>query len=116
MLGRGSGVARLKARDGIPNWNEIAALVDTWQPDIFLVGLPLNMDDSETELCQRARKFARRLHGRYHRPAEMVDERLTTREAKQDLFDRGKPPDYAREGVDRRAAELILETWCAVQH
>jgi len=116
MLGRGSADARLKARDGIPNWNEIAALVDTWQPDIFLVGLPLNMDDSETELCQRARKFARRLHGRYHRPAEMVDERLTTREAKQDLFDRGETPDYAREGVDRRAAELILETWCAVQH
>lgn len=116
MLGRGSGVARLKARDGIPNWDQIAELVDTWQPDLFLVGLPLNMDDSETDLCHRARKFARRLHGRYHRPAEMVDERLTTHEAKQDLFDRGETPDYAREGVDRRAAELILETWCAAQH
>lgn len=116
MLARGSGVARLRARDGIPDWDEITDLVETWQPDLFLVGLPLNMDDSESELCRRARKFARRLHGRYHRPAEMVDERLTTYEAKQDFFDRGQTPDYAGEGVDRRAAELILETWCAAQH
>lgn len=116
MLGRGSGAARLRAREGIPDWHEVAELVETWRPDLFLVGLPLNMDGSETELCRRARKFARRLHGRYHRHAEMVDERLTTHEAKQDLYRRGETPDHAREGVDRRAAELILETWCAAQH
>ncbi|MYL25981.1 MULTISPECIES: Holliday junction resolvase RuvX [Halomonadaceae] len=113
MLGYGSGKARLKARDGIPDWNQVAELVEDWQPDLFLVGLPLNMDGTETWLCHLARKFARRLEGRYHRPATMVDERLTTHEAKQESLAQGRVPDHADEGVDRRAAELILETWCA---
>ena len=48
----------------------------------MVVGLPLNMDDSESDLSNRARKFARRLQGRFAVEVEMVDERLTSREAK----------------------------------
>ena len=51
-------------------------------PDLVVVGLPLNMDDSESDLSNRARKFARRLQGRFAVEVEMVDERLTSREAK----------------------------------
>ena len=115
MLGTGSGVARLKAHDGIPDWAEIETLIGQWQPELFVVGLPLNMDGTESELCRRARKFAKRLHGRYHRPAEMVDERLTTRQAKDEAVERSGPRNFGRDGVDHRAAELILETWCASQ-
>lgn len=113
LIGSGRGVARLQVRDGIPDWSEVSALVEQWQPDLFLVGLPLDMDGSESELCQRARKFAKRLHGRYHRSARMVDERLTTRQAKEEVLARGGSLDFSRHGVDHRAAELILETWFA---
>src|SRR5690606_40137579 len=75
MLGTGQPLALLPARDGIPDWQQIEALLAEWQPDIVLVGLPLNMDDTENDMCARARKFGKRLHGRYHVTVEMVDER-----------------------------------------
>ena len=101
----------LKARDGIPNWDEIEKLLHEWQPTKLLVGLPLNMDGSDSELSQRARKFGNRLHGRFVLPVEMVDERLTTREAKAEAQERGHKGNYGRDPIDAIAARLILESW-----
>jgi putative Holliday junction resolvase len=91
-------------------------LIEEWKPDLLLVGLPLNMDNSESELSQRARKFARRLEGRYNIDVIMVDERLTSREAKSMLQEEQRP---ARRGgkshdltkIDHLAAALILQSW-----
>jgi len=115
MLGTGQPVAMIPARDGIPDWQDIEQLLAEWQPDVVLVGLPLNMDDTENDMCARARKFGKRLHGRYHVPVEMVDERLTSFEAKGDVVAAGGSRDFGRHGVDDRAAVLILETWCREQ-
>jgi putative Holliday junction resolvase len=41
----------------------------------------------------------------------MVDERLTSFEAKGDVMASGGSRDFGRDGVDDRAAVLILETW-----
>ena len=115
MLGTGQPQAMLPARDGIPDWDAIGRLLQEWQPDLVLVGLPLNMDDSENDMCVRARKFGKRLHGRFHVPVEMVDERLTSFEAKGEVMAGGGSRDFGRHGVDDRAAVLILETWCRQQ-
>ena len=115
MLGTGQPLAMIPARDGIPDWRVIEQLLAEWQPDIVLVGLPLNMDDTENDMCARARKFGKRLHGRYHVPVEMVDERLTSFEAKGEVMAAGGSRDFGRHGVDDRAAVLILETWCREQ-
>lgn len=115
MLGTGQPLAMLPARDGIPDWQQIEALLAEWQPDIVLVGLPLNMNDTENDMCARARKFGKRLHGRYHVTVEMVDERLTSFEAKGEVMAGGGSRDFGRHGVDDRAAVLILETWCREQ-
>lgn len=115
MLGTGQPLAMIPARDGIPDWQVIEQLLAEWQPDIVLVGLPLNMDDTENDMCARARKFGKRLHGRYHVPVDMVDERLTSFEAKGDVMAAGGSRDFGRHGVDDRAAVLILETWCREQ-
>ncbi|WP_438405560.1 Holliday junction resolvase RuvX, partial [Aeromonas hydrophila] len=58
----------LKANDGIPNWDEIEKLLKEWQPDLLVVGLPLNMDGTDQEITVRARKFGTRLHGRVGKP------------------------------------------------
>ena len=58
----------LPARDGIPDWNVVTRLIEEWQPDLFVVGLPLNMDGTESLMSTRARKFGNRLHGRYGKP------------------------------------------------
>lgn len=115
MLGTGHPIAMILARDGIPSWDEIERLLAEWQPDLIVVGLPLNMDDTENDMCARARKFGKRLHGRYHLPVEMVDERLTSFEAKGEVISAGGSRNFGRHGVDDRAAVLILETWFGMQ-
>ena len=111
ILGTGKPLTMLPARDGVPDWEQIGRLLKEWQPDRVLVGLPLNMDDTENDMCARARKFGKRLHGRFHVEVEMVDERLTSFEAKGDVMASGGSRDFGRDGVDDRAAVLILETW-----
>lgn len=113
LTGSANPLTVLKARDGIPNWEQIAGLLAEWQPDQLLVGLPLNMDGSESAFCQRARKFARRLNGRFGLKVAMVDERLSTFEAKlhsktQALRHSGS---YQQSPVDDLAAVIILNTW-----
>lgn len=97
-----SPLAILKARQGQPNWSEIEALVNEWQPIAFVVGLPLHMDDENSDLSDQAEKFARRLTGRFNLPHEMVDERLSSVEARSLSFS---------DTIDDVAAVLILETY-----
>lgn len=111
MLGTGSPVARLKARDGIPQWPEVDALLEEWRPQRLVVGLPLNMDGSESEMSLRARKFSRRLDNRFRGEVSLVDERLTSHAAKQGRLSRGESLDFSGSGVDGDAAVLILEDW-----
>ena len=98
-------------RIGVPDWTAVEALIREWQPDLLVVGEPLNMDGSPSELGARAQKFARRLHGRLGLPVELADERLSSFEAKQESRARGHGGDFRKEPVDSYAAELILQTW-----
>jgi putative Holliday junction resolvase len=104
-------LAPLKARDGVPDWNQIEQLLTEWQPDLVLVGLPLNMDGSESELSTRARKFANRIHGRFGVKVDTVDERLSSFEAKGEVIRQGGSRDYKNNPVDSIAARIILEGW-----
>ena len=101
----------IKARDGIPDWDKIEALLDEWQPQLLIVGLPLNMDDSEQEMTAASRRFGHRLHGRFQIPVEWQDERLSTYEALDQLGIRNKMQSNKRGDVDRISAQLILQSW-----
>jgi putative Holliday junction resolvase len=111
LLGTTQTLSILHAKDGIPDWNIVKTLVAEWQPDLVLVGDPLNMDGSASELGQRAGKFARRLEGRFGLATAMVDERLTSFEAKQELAAQGHSGNYKEQPADSIAAELILRSW-----
>lgn len=113
ITGTASELQSLKARDGIPDWHQIEALLKEWMPEALLVGLPLNMDDSESELAQRAKKFGNRLHGRFGSQVIFWDERLSTREAKDEARRRGHKGHYKSDPVDSIAARLILEGYFA---
>ena len=104
-------LAILKAKDGIPQWQELEKQLKEWQPDLVVVGDPLNMDGSDGLLGERARKFGKRVHGRFGLAVEMVDERLSSFEAKQTLQERGHQGNYKMDPIDSYAAELILQTW-----
>lgn len=105
-------LAALKANNGIPNWEQLEAIITEWGATHAAVGLPLNMDGSDSELCARTRKFANRLEGRFSLKVSLQDERLTTREAKLIARARGhKGENYAQNPVDGIAAELILNDY-----
>ena len=98
-------------KDGIPDWAALLNIVKTHQPHLFLVGLPLNMDDSESELSTRARKFARRLRHQTNIQTLMVDERLTTREARDELDYYQAQGRGKKLSADSIAAALLIESW-----
>jgi putative Holliday junction resolvase len=106
-------LAPLAMRDGIPDWLVIEKLINEWQPQLLLVGLPLNMDDTESELSHLARKFGRRLHHRFNLPVLMVDERLTSRAAKELLIDISQRRKGKLPSLDSTAAVLMVEGWLA---
>jgi len=107
-----SALTTVRSRRYQPDWARIAQLVRDWQPRGAVVGLPFNMDDTEGELAPRARRFARQLQGRFGIDVHMVDERLTSLEARRQLGRRAASPAE----VDAMAAKLILETWLGEQH
>lgn len=101
----------IKARDGIPDWQKIRQVLDEWQPQLLIVGLPLNMDGTEQEMTAAARRFGNRLHGRFNIPVEWQDERLTTYEALDQMGIRSKMDTRQRSDVDQLSAQLILQSW-----
>jgi len=113
ITGQARELCILKARDGVPDWQKVEALLREWQPDALVVGLPLNMDGTPSEMSERAEKFARRLNGRFNLPVHTHDERLTSYEAKGMVIAQGGSRDFGANSVDGLAAQLILESWMA---
>ena len=56
-----SPLMQFKMDNGRPNWDELLKIIESWQVSTIIVGLPLNMDGTASELGNRAKKFARRL-------------------------------------------------------
>ena len=81
------------------DFDAIAALIQTWQPDALVIGVPRHPDGAPHEMTAKAQNFGRRLAGRYHLPVFEVDERYTSVEAE----------GQGAHDVDAAAAALILE-------
>ncbi len=105
VTGTASPVTILSARQGIPDWQQVKKLIDEWRPSQLVVGLPLNMDGSESDISQQARQFADQLAKLSQLPTTTIDERLSSIAAEQLLDPRKKVH------VDGLAAMIIVETW-----
>jgi putative holliday junction resolvase len=112
ITGSASPLTTIRSHGERPDWARIEGLIREWQPKAAVVGLPYNMDDSETELAPRARRFARQIEGRFGLQVHLVDERLTSLEARRQLGRKAT----SLEAIDAMAATLILETWLCEQH
>ncbi len=110
LTGTARAVCVLKARDGIPDWTQIENLIAEWKPSIFVVGIPYNLDGSESELMVRAVKFANRLNGRFNKPSYGMDERLSSIEAAEQVLEENRGTKK-RAAIDDVAAQIILENW-----
>ena len=108
-----SALPELPAKEGKPNWETVASLIKEWQPDGFVVGLPLNEDGTDNEFSKRARKFGNRLHGRFGLPLFTVNEHLSSYDARDQIQQYSGRAAKSGRLVDSIAAVLIIETWFA---
>ncbi|MBY0500122.1 MAG: Holliday junction resolvase RuvX [Nitrosomonas sp.] len=94
----------------------IAQLIDTWQPVLFVVGMPLHSDGIVHELTQLSQRFARRLAGRFNIPVVMQDERYTSQIASTILREAGVVGREQKSVLDQIAAQQILQSFFDEQY
>jgi putative Holliday junction resolvase len=97
-----------------PDWPRVDALMREWRPQILVVGLPLTMEGGEQKNSAAARAFAAQLDEKYKLPTQLVDERLSSREAAQRFAQRRASGSARRKQaatLDAVAAEVIVEQW-----
>ena len=94
----------ISSKDNKVNWNEIIILLDEWKPELIIVGKPLNMDGTDSEIMKEVDRFFLKLKNIYDAKYEYIDERLTTFEARQILEDRSSL-------VDASAAKILIDNW-----
>ena len=116
LTGTATPLGSIKARDGIPNQEQLKKYFQEWQPDVIVVGLPLNMDGSPQQVTHDAKKFGNRLSNDFRLPVEFQDERLTTADAKQQLFDHGGYRHLKKDNIDAESARLIIESFFESQY
>ena len=90
---------------------EIGKLVTEWRPSLLIVGLPTHMDGTAHALTNLSKKFAQRLEGRFNLPVMMVDERLSSAEATQQLNGAGINGREQKNMIDAVAAQVILQSY-----
>jgi putative Holliday junction resolvase len=113
--GSATAAGALPAHSGKPDWTAVLDCVREWAPARLLVGVPYNMDGSDTSTTDACRAFGEELSRRCGLPVEFVDERLTSTAAYDELRDARRSGArlrrIRREDIDANAARLILETW-----
>jgi len=100
--------------DGL-RWELVDKLLREWQPDLAVVGLPYNVDGSDSDMTSAARGFAAELKRRFLLEVALVDERYSSLEAQARLKSARESGRRRRrvtpEAVDAEAACVILERW-----
>ena len=87
------------------NWNEISILLEEWKPELIIVGKPLNMDGTDSEIMKKVDAFYKKMESLYDAKFEYIDERLTTFEARDILKENNV------ETVDANAAKILIDNW-----
>ncbi|MAQ98888.1 MAG: Holliday junction resolvase RuvX [Gammaproteobacteria bacterium] len=95
----------ISSKDNKVKWNEIMILLNEWKPELVIVGKPLNMDGTDSEIMKEVEKFYQKLKSIYDAKFEYIDERLTTFEARQILEEK------KFETVDANAAKILIDNW-----
>ena len=86
----------------IPVINKNRLIVE-WDPDKFIVGHPFTLENTRQKMTDAAERFGRQLEHRFKIPVDLIDERLSSYEARRELKSTRK--------LDPVSARLILETW-----
>ncbi len=92
-------------------WDEMLAIIDEYDPELVIVGLPTGMSGREGPQAAAARRFAEKIRAESGRSVRLHDERLTSFMAEQALLQSGRKPKKRKQQIDAVAAALILQSF-----
>ncbi len=98
----------IDASDPIP---EVQRLVEEYQPDVIVVGLPVHLSGREGESAEAARGFAQEVGTTTGIEVVLIDERFTSTQAERALIEGGAKRRVRRKNTDKLAAALILRDY-----
>lgn len=93
------------------NAKSFRRLLEDWEPEMLLCGLPYTMAGEEGPQAQSIRAFAAKVGSQCGLPVEFTDERLSSSQAKRSLREKGLTEREMRGKVDMIAASLFLQAW-----
>jgi len=99
----------LKASGTQKDMIAIGELVNQYEVTQVIVGLPLNMDGTESSTTKKVREFTLKLSGKLNIPVVYVDERLTSKQAERAMIEGGARRETRRKKIDQVAAALLLQ-------
>jgi len=111
LTGSARGLGAVSVRQGVVAWQSVDRYIADWGPDACVLGLPLHMDGSVQSFHPQLVHFKKTLEGRYNIPVYWQDERLTTVEAKAQIFESGGAKKLTKARIDAKSAEIILRQW-----
>ncbi len=106
-----SPVCVLAADEVRANAKPFQRVLEDWEPELLLCGLPMTLAGEEGPQAQRIRAFAQEVSQTCGIPHEFADERLSSAEAKRSLREKGLTEKAMRGKVDMIAASLFLQAW-----
>ena len=92
-------------KNNATDWKRIHLIVEEWKPQLILVGKPLNMDGTDSDIMKTVNIFFNRLNKTTNISCEYVDERLTSFEARHNLS------ELKTDLVDAHAAKILIDHW-----
>ena len=106
-----SPVAVLPANEVLSGAKPFRRLLEDWEPEMLLCGLPYTMAGEEGPQAAYIRESAAKISRAADLPYEFTDERLSSREAQRSLREKGYSEKEMRGKVDMIAASLFLQAW-----
>lgn len=106
-----SPVCVLPANEVVGSARTWKRVLEDWEPDVLVCGLPKTMAGEEGPQALHVRAVAEQIHQTCGIPLEFADERLSSSEAKRILREQGMTEKRMRGKVDMVAASLFLQTW-----
>ena len=103
------GVATLQRRSWAVDLAEIARLVNRWEAEAIVVGLPLTLEGTVGPRARTIHAFIKRLESSVDVPILTWDERFSTVTAERVLIDADLSRAKRREVIDKTAAVVILQ-------
>ena len=89
----------------------LKTLIREKEVELFLIGMPRNMDGSYGPAALKVQEFAAVLRAKFAVPIKLWDERLTTTQAQKFLISAGVRRERRKEKVDQTAAAIFLQSY-----